>query len=259
MFGPLTWLIDTALGRPNATGGSTTAGTLAAKLNQVQTRQNTLIGEVNATGGTATAGGANAKLNALFARQEGVLTGSRFQLFTANGTWIRPAGVNTVLVIMQGGGGRGARQPASWTFSSGAAGHVVAAYVNVSGNVWVTIGLGGAAVASGNATLAGAAGGITSFGTLLSASGGEGGLEWSGDNNPSARESLSGGFGLYGPGQNGVISNALQAAVMRNLAPNGLRGTHTMPNSGAGGPSMSIGWGAVDVPAGGDGFCMVIW
>jgi hypothetical protein len=65
---PLNALINRLIGATNNTGGSASAGTAMAKLNNVQTRQTSLIGEVNATGGTATEGGANAKLNALLTR-----------------------------------------------------------------------------------------------------------------------------------------------------------------------------------------------
>jgi hypothetical protein len=83
---PLNVLINRLIGAANNTGGSATAGTAMAKLNNVQTQQTNLIGAVNATGGTATAGSANAKLNALLTNYTAARAPALDRIGTANPT-----------------------------------------------------------------------------------------------------------------------------------------------------------------------------
>lgn len=103
------------------------------------------------------------------------------QIFTSSGTWTKPAGVKTVEVTCVGGGGSGQQSYAS---TAGGGGGVFKGIVDVSSlsTVPVTIGAGGNRALN---TVSGATGGITSFGSLVAATGGVG----AGLSNYSAGES----------------------------------------------------------------------
>jgi hypothetical protein len=99
---------------------------------------------------------------------------SNVQVLTSNGTWIRPSGITTVLVIAIGGGGGGGDGGGSNTAGGGGgAGEYVYASVTVAGNVTVTCGTGG--VGGNGSGQDGAAGGDTTFGSVITAKGGSGG------------------------------------------------------------------------------------
>jgi len=89
--------------------------------------------------------------------------------FTSNGTWVKPAGVTKILVKLVGGGGAG-----SGVGESGAAGGYAERLIDVTSvsSVPVTIGLGSTA----STTYSGRSGNgqTTSFGSFLSATGGNG-------------------------------------------------------------------------------------
>jgi hypothetical protein len=114
------------------------------------------------------------------------------QVFTASGTWTKPAGITKVRVRLVGGGGGSAGCDSTGAGGSGAAGGYSEEFIDVSGtsSESVTIGAAGAAGSSGNN--AGGAGGTTSFGAFLSATGGGGGVV------ESASEGASGGVGTGG-------------------------------------------------------------
>jgi hypothetical protein len=92
-------------------------------------------------------------------------TGGQYQteLFTAPGTWTKPASCTQVRVTVVGGGGGGGPTPNA--IPGGVGGVAIAANVPVSGPVAITVGAGGAS----NST-----GGTSSFGSALSATGGTG-------------------------------------------------------------------------------------
>ena len=102
------------------------------------------------------------------------------QIFTASGTYIPTAGTKSVVVEAAGGGGGGG---GTFTTSSGqracaggggAGGAGRGRYTSGFSGVAVTIGQGGAGGAA-NTNAAGGSGGATSFGSLLTCSGGGGG------------------------------------------------------------------------------------
>lgn len=135
------------------------------------------------------------------------------QIFEANGTFTVPAGVTQVIVSLSGGGGGGAGAVAAspYTPAGGGAGGVIfrdILAVTPGEAINVTIGAGGNgglghggafSTGTGFATSNGSSGGITSFGSLRSASGGGGGhcqaLEAIGGVAGSGQYSANGGSG----------------------------------------------------------------
>jgi len=123
-------------------------------------------------------------------------------VYTANGTWTRPTGVDYVTVVAIGGGGGGGSGPLVWysagvpsagtaRFLSGASGgggsrvaYLPNFYVGDQTSVAIGIGAGGSGGTantrtSGSANTSGvngSAGGATTFGSYLSVSGGGGGI-----------------------------------------------------------------------------------
>ena len=105
------------------------------------------------------------------------------QLFTTNGTFFPPLNVTTVYVLLIGGGGGGT----FGDFAGGSGGYVSCGSVNVSGmiNINVIVGTGGQP--SDGTELSG---GLSSFGSQITASGGKtakggGGLAHNGANGGS--------------------------------------------------------------------------
>jgi hypothetical protein len=88
---------------------------------------------------------------------------SSIQTFTSSGTWTKPSGVTKVMVEVQGAGSSGNNPSSAETLSSGSGGGYSRKLIDVSSisSSTITIGSGGAGVASGAAT--GNAGGASSW------------------------------------------------------------------------------------------------
>lgn len=98
------------------------------------------------------------------------------EIFSASGTWVKPASVSRVHVLCIGGGGGGGLGNGGNGGGGGGGGGYIEAVVNVSGDVAVTIGVGGSGGSSGT----GGVGGNTFFGSLVTAVGGNGGFDGAG-------------------------------------------------------------------------------
>lgn len=167
----------------------------------------------------------------------------RFELFTESGVFVVPEGVDTVWVTLCGGGGGGGSSTSDYAGGGGGGAEVIIKQrvsVTPGENISVQIGEGGWPES---------AGGVTSFGTYVSASGGGGG-----------KGSAAGGAGGLGgeAGQRGEKNGV------------GGRGGHAIFGIGGaqyGGPGaggFGSGGGGERVSGGGagrgaSGFCLVEW
>ena len=122
---------------------------------------------------------------------------TNIQVFTASGTWTKPAGVSNVYVKVWGGGG------GSTGHSSGGGGGYSEGTTAVTANVTVTVGTGGN---SGSNNTPGTAGGTSSFAgtTTIQATGGAingaGGVGSNGSINLTAEAGAAGAAGVGGAG-----------------------------------------------------------
>ena len=136
------------------------------------------------------------------------------QVYTANDTWSKPAGLKAVMVRLVGGGGSGGGTAATGasTFAEGGGGggagysEKVILADDLGATETVTIGAGGAASAAGGN---GNAGGTTSFGSHLQATGGAAGTAGTAVSATTVRNAGAGGAGSGGdmnaPGGSGVV------------------------------------------------------
>lgn len=157
-----------------------------------------------------------------------------YQAFTADGTWLKPAGTPanaTVTIQLWGGGGGGANN--NTTASSGAGGGGCVQYTckagDLASSVAVTIGAGGTV---------GVAGGTSTFGTLLTAFGGGPGNFVNSNTNRAAGGGGGGGGATVG-GTGGANSVAAGSGV---TAVGGASGDAT---AGAGGQAQLSTAGSV--------------
>lgn len=173
---------------------------------------------------------------------------TRSQTFTSNGTWVRPAGISRVNVLLVGGGGGGSNGNGSTAWGhSGAAGWIsYAENVIVTSDVSVTVGAGGSGYTPG---------GTSYFGNLR-APGGNYGLPY---------DDVSGAHALVG----GITTHCACAGY---VAVNGIGYAGTPPgtsvivgnggsapaNSGAGGGGGGRDFGNVG-GSGGSGVVIVQW
>jgi len=194
---------------------------------------------------------------------------SNMQVFTSNGTWVKPANVNKVYVKVQGGGGGGAWSSSSNFGGGGGAGGYSEGIVAVTGNVTVVVGSGGAGgtvsanggtggqsyfnASGANVRATGATGGIKFGSGLYTGVGGTGGFGYNGNLNLygqdgedgtaySSTKSVGGGSSVFGGGATGT-------AIMNTV------GRTAKTNSGSGGASGFNGNGG----AGASGIVIVYW
>ena len=126
------------------------------------------------------------------------------EVFTASGTWTKPAGVTKIIVEVQAGGGAGSRHTTISNCSGGTGGGHVWAFLDVTNidTATVVVGLGGTGV---NLNVTGAAGGVSSF-TKLAGSGSFTALSATGGNGGTiAYETSTAGVGGSGPATDCVV------------------------------------------------------
>jgi hypothetical protein len=169
---------------------------------------------------------------------------NNIQYFTASGTYTATSGTSFVVVeVLGGGGGSNGANASSNVNGAGAGGYARKKITSSFSGVTVTIGSGGSAGSSGGG--AGGTGGTSSFGALVSATGGAnsgtflGGLGSSGDVNFYG---TNGGSATMGSGAAGIFGGG--AATGR-------------ANQGGGAGGYSTGKGAAPGSAGGSGIVIV--
>ncbi len=179
------------------------------------------------------------------------------QIFTASGTWTKPAGCTRVRVrvVAGGGAGGGAVATGAGQCSAGAGGggggladEVID--VTSTSSETVTVGAGGAGVAG----TSGGAGGSSSFGAFCSATGGNGGSASTASSNDGGV-----GSGAGGNGTGGDINCSGQAGetgwrIGGNFAQGGMGGMSAGAfGGGARGPTAGSGGSAAGANADGYG------
>ena len=168
------------------------------------------------------------------------------QVFTANGTYTPTTNMVYCDVEVMGGGGGGGGVNASVigaASSGGAGGYAKGLFIaaTIGASKVVTIGAG--AAGGTNVGGAGADGGTTSLGALISATGGEGGFGSNGDVSPGR----NGGLGIGGDFQTRGSSGSFGYENPSGLILSGPGGSTFF---GGGAPSASCGFGA-SVPGNG--------
>ena len=158
-------------GVAQVTSGGTGASTLTA--NNVLLGNGTSAVQFVAPGSSGNVLTSNGTTWASTAAASGQL---QTQLFTAPGTWTKPASATLVRVTVMGGGGGSAGSNAPGGVAGGRGGSGGMAYVTnvpVSAPVTITVGTAGAGGATAQA--AGSPGNTSSFGPVISCTGGAGG------------------------------------------------------------------------------------
>ena len=203
--------VDTNTQRTNTEINSLIAGGITGKANSSHTHAASAtttgifdvrqLGSGPASGEVLTASGAAG--SASWQAASGGLGG--IEVFTGNGTWIRPSGVTTVWVTVVGAGGGGGGRFGSGEGGGGGAGNTrFYSEVTVNANVAVVVGTGGPGGNSVSSTkdtnnTIGTAGGPSSFaasgGTVTSGGGGAG--------SQTSNDSGGGGGGGNGNGTGG--------------------------------------------------------
>lgn len=183
---------------------------------------------------------------------------ANWQLFTANGSFIVPAGVTKIKVLVYGGGAGGGCGNIPGGGGGGAGGYAEGIYTVVSLSSYaVVIGTGGTGGLSG---LPGTNGGASSFGALISASGGLGGTvaSYGGAGGMGSGGYLNTSLGSGGTGSTDVLSGngTGGGGTGANIWPGGYGGGAGGggPGGGNGGAGAAAGYNALpNTGAGGGG------
>ena len=186
----------------------------------------------------------------------GSTTPPQVTVFTGNGSWSLPSGCVYVRVQVQAGGGGGGGAPATgasqMSAGSGGGGGGYAESILLSGSGLalpnaVTVGAGGTAGAGAN----GGTGGNSSFGILVTANGGAGGIA----HGPAGSfGSQSGGLGgTGGTGQIVATGQAGASDLLVGTSGNGIAGIGGSSRMGGGGQAPPVSGGGTGGLYGGGG------
>jgi hypothetical protein len=172
--------------------------------------------------------------------------GSTKEVFTSSGTWVKPTAGTIALVTIWGGGGSGARFAGALAGGGGGGACVQRLFQlsDLPGSAAVTIGAGGAAIASGT-DANGNVGGTSSFGSLMSAFGGGGG---------GGSTTAGGGGGSLSAGSTSSGGNG-HSSTLSGGSYNAFSGPSKGDYGGASGDSGSGSGGTAFWGGGGGGGC----
>jgi hypothetical protein len=180
------------------------------------------------------------------------------QRFTASGSFTVPDNITLVWVTLVAGGGGGGGSSASVSGGGGGGGQVYRrspVTVTPSQVIAITIGLGGA---GGSADANGTSGGVSSFGALLSASGGQFGYGGTPGASGGIAGGPGGGDGEYGGSTKDVGGSGGPSLGGATFNPAGVNGTNGVAY-GSGGSGGGCYGGAHAGGDGANGFCVVEW
>ena len=182
--------------------GQTTAGAAFNALSPITTTGDLIIGNGTNSATRLAIGSNNTVLTSNGSTATWAAAGGgqlQTQIFTSPGTWTRPSSATTVKVWVAGsGGGSPNTQPGGgpWPGQGGSGGFAVAANVPVSAPVAVTVGAAGTTPGPGGQS-GGNSGNTSSFGALVSATGGAGGPNSPGGIGANGTGTVSAGTAIY--------------------------------------------------------------